>query len=60
MSDFDKNALEEAIRIKEKLGDAEVFTLTVTAEDAKHIIEIIEYFIEIFQKNKFFRNYFPF
>jgi electron transfer flavoprotein beta subunit len=38
MSDFDKNALEEAIRIKEKLGDAEVFTLTVTAEDAKAVL----------------------
>lgn len=35
MSDFDKNALEEAIRIKEKLGNVEIITLTVTAEDAK-------------------------
>jgi electron transfer flavoprotein beta subunit len=38
ISDFDKNALEEAIRIKEKLSDAEVFTLTVTAEDAKAVL----------------------
>jgi electron transfer flavoprotein beta subunit len=38
ISDFDKNALEEAIRIKEKLGDTEVFTLTVTAEDAKAVL----------------------
>jgi len=38
ISDFDKNALEEAIRIKEKLGDAEVFTLTVTSEDAKAVL----------------------
>jgi len=38
MSDFDKNALEEAIRIKEKLGDVEIFTLTVTSEDAKAVL----------------------
>jgi electron transfer flavoprotein beta subunit len=38
MSDFDKNALEEAIRIKEKLGQAEVFTVTVTSEDAKAVL----------------------
>ena len=38
ISDFDKNALEEAIRIKEKLGDVEVFTLTVTSEDAKAVL----------------------
>jgi electron transfer flavoprotein beta subunit len=38
MSDFDKNALEEAIRIKEKLGDVEVFTLTVAMEDAKAVL----------------------
>jgi len=38
MSDFDKNALEEAIRVKEKLGDVEVFTLTVTSEDAKAVV----------------------
>jgi len=34
ISDFDKNALEEAIRIKEKPG-AEVLTVTVGPEDAK-------------------------
>jgi len=34
ISDFDKNALEEAIRIREKLG-GEVFTVTVGPEDAK-------------------------
>jgi electron transfer flavoprotein beta subunit len=38
MSDFDKNALEEAIRIKEKMGDAELCTVTVTHEDAKAIL----------------------
>jgi len=38
MSDFDKNALEEAIRIKEKVGDVEIFTLTVTFEDAKAVL----------------------
>ncbi|KPV65132.1 MAG: hypothetical protein AOA65_0511 [Candidatus Bathyarchaeota archaeon BA1] len=34
ISDFDKNALEEAIRLKEKLGD-EVIILTVGPEDAR-------------------------
>ena len=34
ISDFDKNALEEAVRLKEKSG-GEVVTLTVSAEDAK-------------------------
>jgi len=34
ISDFDKNALEEAIHIKEKLG-GEVLTATVCPEDAK-------------------------
>ncbi|MCZ2856060.1 MAG: electron transfer flavoprotein subunit beta/FixA family protein [Candidatus Bathyarchaeota archaeon] len=34
ISDFDKNALEEAIRVKEKLG-GEVFSVTVGPEDAK-------------------------
>ncbi len=34
ISDFDKNALEEAVRIKEKL-QGEVVALTVSAEDAK-------------------------
>ncbi|MBX5327886.1 MAG: electron transfer flavoprotein subunit beta/FixA family protein [Candidatus Bathyarchaeota archaeon] len=39
MSDFDKNALEEAIRIKEKFGGSvEIFTVTVTAEDVKAIL----------------------
>jgi electron transfer flavoprotein beta subunit len=38
MSDFDKNALEEAIRIKEKMGDAELCTVTVTHEDAKAVL----------------------
>lgn len=37
MSDFDKNALEEAIKIKEKFG-GEVVTLTVTHEDAKAVL----------------------
>ncbi len=34
ISDFDKNALEEAVRLKEKLG-GEALTVTVSAEDAK-------------------------
>jgi len=34
ISDFDKNALEEAVRLREKLG-GEVVTLTVGSEDAK-------------------------
>ena len=38
ISDFDKNALEEAIRVREKLGDVEIFTLTVTSEDAKAVL----------------------
>jgi electron transfer flavoprotein beta subunit len=38
MSDFDKNALEEAIRIKEKLGDTEIFTVTVSSEDARTVL----------------------
>ena len=38
ISDFDKNALEEGIRIKEKLGNVEIFTLTVTSEDAKAVL----------------------
>jgi len=38
MSDFDKNALEEAIKIKEKLGDAEICTVTMTSEDAKPVL----------------------
>jgi electron transfer flavoprotein beta subunit len=38
ISDFDKNALEEAIRIKEKNGNIEILTVTVTAEDAKTVL----------------------
>ena len=38
MSDFDKNALEEAIRIKEKLADAEICTVTVSSEDTKAVL----------------------
>jgi electron transfer flavoprotein beta subunit len=38
MSDFDKNALEEAIRLREKLGDAEILTVTVSSEDAKAVL----------------------
>jgi electron transfer flavoprotein beta subunit len=38
MSDFDKNALEEAIKIKEKLGDVEILTLTATSEDVKAVL----------------------
>ncbi|MGQ9506300.1 MAG: electron transfer flavoprotein subunit beta/FixA family protein [Candidatus Bathycorpusculaceae bacterium] len=38
ISDFDKNALEEAIRIKEKNGNIEIITVTVTAEDAKTVL----------------------
>lgn len=38
ISDFDKNALEEAIKVKEKLGNVEIFTLTVSSEDAKAVL----------------------
>jgi len=38
ISDFDKNALEEAIRIKEKVGGTEICTVTVTSEDAKAVL----------------------
>jgi electron transfer flavoprotein beta subunit len=38
ISDFDKNALEEAVRIREKLGNVEILTLTVTSEDAKTVL----------------------
>lgn len=38
ISDFDKNALEEAVRIKEKMGNIEVFTITVSSEDAKPVL----------------------
>jgi electron transfer flavoprotein beta subunit len=37
ISDFDKNALEEAIKLKEVLG-GEVITVTVTAEEAKSTV----------------------
>jgi len=37
ISDFDKNALEEAVRLKEKLG-GEILTATVGPEDAKTTI----------------------
>jgi electron transfer flavoprotein beta subunit len=39
ISDFDKNALEEAVKIKEKLGGIEIFTLTVDSEDAKAVLQ---------------------
>ncbi len=38
ISDFDKNALEEAIKLKERLGDVEIFTVTVSAEEAKAVL----------------------
>ena len=38
VSDFDKNALEEAVRIKEKHG-GEVVALTLTAEDASSALK---------------------
>ena len=38
ISDFDKNALEEAIKIREKLGGVEIFTVTVNSEDAKAVL----------------------
>jgi electron transfer flavoprotein beta subunit len=38
ISDFDKNALEEAVRIREKIGEVEVYTLTVSHEDAKAVL----------------------
>ncbi|HVP26640.1 MAG TPA: electron transfer flavoprotein subunit beta/FixA family protein [Candidatus Bathyarchaeia archaeon] len=38
ISDFDKNALEEAIRVKEKMGGVEVVTVTMSAEDAKTVL----------------------
>jgi electron transfer flavoprotein beta subunit len=38
MSDFDKNALEEAIKIKEKLGDTEIFTVTASSEDVRTVL----------------------
>jgi electron transfer flavoprotein beta subunit len=38
ISDFDKNALEEAVRIREKIGEVEVYTLTVGHKDAKAVL----------------------
>ena len=38
ISDFDKNALEEAIKIREKLGPVEIFTVTISSEDAKAVL----------------------
>jgi electron transfer flavoprotein beta subunit len=38
MSDFDKNALEEAIKIREKLGDTEILTVTVSSEEARTVL----------------------
>jgi electron transfer flavoprotein beta subunit len=38
ISDFDKNALEEAIKIREKLGGVEVVTLTMGSEDPKTVL----------------------
>ena len=38
ISDFDKNALEEAIRIREKTSGFEIITLTVTSEDARVVV----------------------
>jgi electron transfer flavoprotein beta subunit len=38
MSDFDKNALEEAVRVKEKNAGVEVVTVTVASEEAKTVL----------------------
>jgi electron transfer flavoprotein beta subunit len=38
MSDFDKNALEEAVRIKEKNAGVEVVTVTMSYEEAKTVL----------------------
>jgi len=38
MSDFDKNALEEAVRIKEKVGNVEVSTVTASSEEVKTVL----------------------
>jgi electron transfer flavoprotein beta subunit len=38
ISDFDKNALEEAIKIREKLGGVEILTVTISSEDAKAVL----------------------
>ncbi len=38
ISDFDKNALEEAIKIKEKTGNVEICTITVASDDVKAVL----------------------
>jgi electron transfer flavoprotein beta subunit len=38
ISDFDKNALEEAVRVKEKNAGVEVVTVTVASEEAKTVL----------------------
>jgi len=38
MSDFDKNALEEAVRVREKNAGVEVVTVTVASEEAKTVL----------------------
>lgn len=38
ISNFDKNALEEAIKIREKIGEIEVYTITVSSEDTKAVL----------------------
>jgi electron transfer flavoprotein beta subunit len=38
MSDFDKNALEEAVRLKEKNTGVEVVTVTMASEEAKTVL----------------------
>jgi electron transfer flavoprotein beta subunit len=38
MSDFDKNALEEAVRLKEKNAGVEVVTVTMASEEAKTVL----------------------
>ena len=38
ISDFDKNALEEAVKIREKLGSVEIVTLTMSSEDPKTVL----------------------
>jgi electron transfer flavoprotein beta subunit len=38
MSDFDKNALEEAVGLKEKNAGVEVVTVTVASEEAKTVL----------------------
>jgi electron transfer flavoprotein beta subunit len=38
ISDFDKNALEEAVRVREKNAGVEVVTVTVASEEAKTVL----------------------